>query len=507
MVAQRIYDRGIDITSDYHDWTRIGFACASLGEQGRDAFHRISSLYPEYKREECDRKFDNCLNTGRGSVTLGTLMKLASDAGVDVNLPRGRRPLTDEQRAEKQENRMRAIRQALTEQGEWRFNTWRQRPEVKEEGQAWRCIEDRDLDTYYVRLREKGIRATKDEVKSLIFSRDFSREYDAAKEWLDSLPAWNPQTDPDYLRQFYIGHLQVNDPEYTELYAEMLRKWHVRMVEMMLGRCSENPIMPILSGSQHIGKSYFARHILPPELRDLLLEVGPSQYIDKDLMISTCETPFILLDEINFGNNAKNDAMKFLTTMNSTNQRDAYARFRVQRQRRASFVATTNERTPIRDDEGNRRYLVIDLKGTTDLKASPLPYAGAYAQAIYLLDNGFSATPTQQESQRITDHNTGYKEPDDCEEALLTFIARPERPELGQALSAGDLLKELSLRGFHGSAFSSVRIGKVMRRLNFESRTLRGQIKYLVNLVPYNLHQQEMQVDARHFNPSESPQT
>jgi predicted P-loop ATPase len=42
-------------------------------------------------------------------------------------------------------------------------------------------------------------------------------------------------------------------------------------------------------------------------------------------------------------------------------------------------VATTNEDRFIRDVQGNRRYLVVDLKGTVDLEAFPLPYEGAYA--------------------------------------------------------------------------------------------------------------------------------
>ena len=38
---------GADITADYNDWLKVGFALAGeFGEGGRGYFHDISSLYP-----------------------------------------------------------------------------------------------------------------------------------------------------------------------------------------------------------------------------------------------------------------------------------------------------------------------------------------------------------------------------------------------------------------------------------------------------------------------------
>ena len=42
------------------------------------------------------------------------------------------------------------------------------------------------------------------------------------------------------------------------------------------------------------------------------------------------------------------------------------------------------------ENEALIQQLVIDLKGTVDLENFPLPYEGAYAQALYLLDHGFN---------------------------------------------------------------------------------------------------------------------
>ena len=501
LVAQRLAEAGRDITADYADWISVTFACASVGEQAREAYHTICSLYSGYKREECDEKFTNCLKAGNGSVTLGTLMKMAQDAGIDTSLPRGRRQKSARQKKEEQENRIQAMREALCQQAQWRFNIWRQRPEVLEAGHDWRPVQDRDLDTYYCRLKEQGLKIGQQDVKALIFSRDFCQDFDAVKHWLSGLKPWNPDTDPDYLKDFYTGHLEFGDPENEPFYEQMLKKWHTGLVALMLGRISENPQMPIFKGAQHIGKTYFVRHILPPELSDYRLEVGPSERIDKDFIISLSETPLILFDEISFGSNQKNEAFKYIVTSSRSNVRDAYAHFRESRQRRASLIATTNDDYFIRESEGSRRYLAIDLKDTVDLDAFPLPYEGAYAQALSLLDHGFDPKPTHDESLQITRHNQSFMEPSDCEEAILTFLRQPDGTSAMEALSAGDIMHELNYRGFRGREYNAVNIGKMMKQFGFESKLIRGTRKYLVAKVDYAQHNTDNKEDVNEFIP------
>ena len=87
-------------------------------------------------------------------------------------------PFSQEELEEEQRNRMAQIAEKLKEQAEWRYNTWRQRPEVKESGLDWRPFQDRDLDTFYCRLLENGLRVKQQDVKAMIFSRDFCPDYD-----------------------------------------------------------------------------------------------------------------------------------------------------------------------------------------------------------------------------------------------------------------------------------------------------------------------------------------
>lgn len=78
-----ISHHGMDITSTYDNWIKVGFALASLGESGRQFFHVCSSQNGEYNHEETDRKFDNLLK-GNGSITIATFFKICKDYGVYI---------------------------------------------------------------------------------------------------------------------------------------------------------------------------------------------------------------------------------------------------------------------------------------------------------------------------------------------------------------------------------------------------------------------------------------
>ena len=495
LVARRIAESGADLTSDYKSWMDVTFACASLGEQARESYHLICSQYAGYKREECDEKFSNCLKSGRGVVSLGTLMKMASDCGIDTSLPRGRRTKSVHQKKQESEARMSQAYQLLRGMAQWRFNTWLNRAEILEPGESWRPVRDRDLSTYYCRLKETGMKISAKDVEHIIFNRDFTNDFDPFRDYLEQLPEWQ-EGDPDYIKDFFVGHMVFGDPENQAFYDHMFHKWFTGMVGMWRKRVDENPIMPVFYGHQHIGKTFFVRHILPPQLASYLFPVNPSSRVDKDFEISMSDTPLMFLDEFNVSNLQKSEAYKYAITASKSYLRDSYAHFREMRDRKASLIAATNHDKFIREAEGDRRYLAVNLAGTINLNDHPLPYEGAYAQALWLLDNGFCTKPNQEESQEISDHNLPYLMPDDVTEALLTFVRMPEDIDNPEAYSAGDLLKELNTRGFHGRGFTTTAIGRAMKSMGFEAKKKRGTYKYTAVLADFDRQQRERKQDA-----------
>ena len=80
-VVSLIEANAIDITSDYNDWVKIaGALYNAFGETGREFFHRVSKYNHGYKFKDADRKFDNCRNMTR--VTLSSFFYIADSYGI-----------------------------------------------------------------------------------------------------------------------------------------------------------------------------------------------------------------------------------------------------------------------------------------------------------------------------------------------------------------------------------------------------------------------------------------
>lgn len=81
MACLEIKGRHIDMTENYDDWINLGFSLASLGEEGREYFHIVSSQNEKYTERETDRKFDGFLR-GNGRIGIGTFFHYCKQYGV-----------------------------------------------------------------------------------------------------------------------------------------------------------------------------------------------------------------------------------------------------------------------------------------------------------------------------------------------------------------------------------------------------------------------------------------
>lgn len=74
--------RAIDITSGYNYWYAIGCDLAStFGESGREYFHIISQIHPDYNTATCDKQYTHCLRIYK-EVQLKTFFGRCRDNGV-----------------------------------------------------------------------------------------------------------------------------------------------------------------------------------------------------------------------------------------------------------------------------------------------------------------------------------------------------------------------------------------------------------------------------------------
>lgn len=85
-LIKRIEDSKADITAEYGDWVRIGYAMATeYGEDGRTIFHRISRYNLDYDEAECDKQFSECLKGNKEKVSVNTLFQIAKLHDITLN--------------------------------------------------------------------------------------------------------------------------------------------------------------------------------------------------------------------------------------------------------------------------------------------------------------------------------------------------------------------------------------------------------------------------------------
>ncbi|GGZ88172.1 HRDC domain-containing protein [Algibacter mikhailovii] len=96
-IVKQSEKNNIDITVGYEAWIRVGYALSStLGDAGRDYYHRLSRCNPDYQEAKCDRQYKHLNDRNNGSISLGTLVYYAKLNNIEVHFPKHVKPNGEE---------------------------------------------------------------------------------------------------------------------------------------------------------------------------------------------------------------------------------------------------------------------------------------------------------------------------------------------------------------------------------------------------------------------------
>lgn len=83
-----IQARRVDITNDFNDWLKLGYAFANeFGEAGRDYFHAVSQYYSGYTERETDKIYTACSRSGGSTgnaAKIETFFYLTKQYGITL---------------------------------------------------------------------------------------------------------------------------------------------------------------------------------------------------------------------------------------------------------------------------------------------------------------------------------------------------------------------------------------------------------------------------------------
>lgn len=492
-VCEAIETSNIDITANYSDWLDILFALSSdLGEEGRSFAHRISRFYVKgdrrYDPAEVDDKYTECLRNGKNQVHIGTLVKIAKDHGVTVKMPHVDNPqsvafdVMNGLMEDKKDSLTAKVQSMLLNYASFRYNEILGCIEYKKKGsKEWLMLNDIDMSTFFSRLRGQGIKVQKSDLRAFIEDKEFSKSYNPFWNYVGGLRSWDP-SQPDYIYQLFDS-IVCWDKESQDFLQKYGRRWFVQMVGCMLELQPDNQLMLMLVGPQNVGKTYFCKKLLPPMLTEYSKLMTANEKLDKDLVLQQASKALIILDE--FKQNKKDaNTLKSILTQSESSVRAPYAQFAVSRKRHCSYIATGNDPLYIADASGDRRYITIVVKETKEISPETMPYEGAFAQALYILQHGkYDARLTREEVAEIEKHNESFVEPDLCECYIGEYFRKPEGDESAVWMTPIQIenhIKGLTYNLEHG-VLNATNIGRVMRKWDVETKRPKNKKRYLLH--------------------------
>ena len=211
-----------------------------------------------------------------------------------------------------------------------------------------------------------------------------------------------------------------------------------------LNRDYGNSMVPLLIGEQGYLKTQFCNHILPPVMRE---------YYMKDIKMDNAEQVervlsrmwLVNIDEYDSKTPREQAKIKRLLTEKNVQVRRMRSDQYTMTPRLCSFIATTNDPTPLPTGDGTRRYLCIEVKGRVDMTGL-IPYKQLFAQAVTELeDPDCIYWFTAEDEREIQQHNQLFQQESVPEQVLTQYFepATLHKKEFFWTTTA--IQKELSL--------------------------------------------------------------
>lgn len=463
-ITKRVEAASIDITNNYKDWLKLGFALATtLKEDGRQYFHRLSVFSAKYSPDLANKQYDECLKDKNKGVGINSFFYLCKSNNVNINIAASPSPGKPQKNASKPSFKnsygeeitdRERIENAILEIFEIRRNIILDRVECKEieaENPKWEAANEDDISRELELKRVKNCSPAR--IKSIINSK-FVKPFNPFKQYFENLPAYNKKTEPDYIQQLAdIVQLKDEATDRTR-FNNHFKKALVRCVACSLADGINNlnynkHAIIFISPKMSIGKSGFVRFLIPNDLEMYCVENMSFGNRDEDF---TMQSSFIInLDEMAKIDERNLQSVKTAMSKGIINVRKMNSGQRIIEPRRCNFWGTTNETHILKDDTGSVRWLCFEVDGFNKDAEYWKPESNLFvdmdkvwSMAYTLFKSGFEFQLSNKEIQENEIANEQYKEAS-IEEQLLKTHFKPAAKEKDNHKTTIEILSHLKL--------------------------------------------------------------
>ncbi len=348
----------------------------------------------------------------------------------------------------------------------------------KEEPQEeFRVFTVEDLNSLILAAKEalpdrKGVR---DEVKTVVKSR-LVADYDPIAAWLDECPEWDGKNHVDALLNRLPG-LSAEERYWMHLWMRsMVAHW------MQKDSLHGNEVVPTFIGRQGCGKTTFCRRLLPEELRVYFLDhVNLANKFDKEMALTN--NLLVNIDELDQVRRSQQAELKQLLSKSRVNGRPIYGQSQEDRLRYASFVATTNNRHPLHDPTGSRRFLCIEIpEGQVIDNETPIDYRQLYAQLKGEVERGERYWFSDEEVAALQRANAQYQSTVDLERIVCDVFRHPRSDEPCRPMTMSEVIEyiQCDYSFVQPTRSMKIQLGLALAAQGFESKREAAGYSYFV---------------------------
>ena len=324
----------------------------------------------------------------------------------------------------------------------------------------WQPLTDRQLKSIVVEQMKEGGESWMNDIRIYIESAHVE-DYNPVHEFLAGCGDWDGKKN-------YIEEFARRLPTNYKQWPKYFHRWFLAMVAQALdiNRDYGNSMVPMLIGGQGIKKSNFCKNILPPSMREYYMDdikMDNAEQVERVLgrMWLVC------IDEYNAKTDREQAKIKRLLTEKDVQIRKMRSDQYTMTPRLCSFIATTNDPTPLPSGDGNRRYLCVEVTGQVDMSGR-IPYKQMFAQAVHELNRKDCIYWfTSDDEQKIQQHNKQYQQQSSLEEVLTNLFMPTNDHKREHLWRTQEIQEELSKHLKSADVPNLTVLGKALKNLRW----------------------------------------
>ena len=341
-------------------------------------------------------------------------------------------------------------------------------------GYGFQPLDQAARNTMAIKALKAGVDSWDKDLSRYIDSNLIPR-YEPMEDFIDHLPRWNGKHD-------YVGELARRVKTSNPYWEEDFHKWMLSMVAQWLGKDRQhgNAIVPLLIGPQGSGKTTFCSRLLPAYLHTYFND-RISMKNDNDIFLAMSGYALINIDEFDAMKKSQQPLLKYLVSKHDIKFRPPYGKAMEERQRFASFIATTNNLRPLTDPTGSRRFICVYADEIDN--SGMINYDQLYAQLYQELNEGRRYWFEDDDNQRIMEQNKDFQQVFDYEKMIeLTYLPPEQTPADAKPVLVKDIMSRLARKfpTFTIRNGTDMELGRRLAAMGYKSHRLTGGSAYRV---------------------------